>query len=79
MLISRLPALAPALLAPLRYLSDVTSFRSRTLDTFMEDFQDDPHSALPHLQFFLTTPPSAVATGFDVKRFEVGARECERA
>jgi len=34
----------------MKYLQEVTAFRSRILNTFIEDFRDDPGSALPHLQ-----------------------------
>lgn len=54
----------------LHYLQQVTAFRSKVLNSFVDDFNDDPDSALPHLQILLSAPARTIATAFEVNRVE---------
>ena len=60
-----------------KYLQETSAMRSRLLNTFIEDFKDDPHSALPHLQMFLTTPAKAIGKSFSVHRVERSDPICD--
>ena len=51
----------------LRFLCEMTIFRSRTLGKYVEEYWQAPEEALPHVQMFLTAPVHSVATAFGVK------------
>ena len=51
----------------LRFLCEMTIFRSRTLGMHVEEYRQAPEEALPHVQMFLAAPVHSVATAFGVK------------
>jgi len=48
------------------YLVQLTNFRSRHLEIYLDDFKDDPDTALPHMQMFLAMPAKSVAQSLGV-------------
>jgi hypothetical protein len=54
----------------MKYMMVIMSVRSKALNAFVEDFVEDPSSALPHLQMFLTGPVKSIETALPVKRVE---------
>ena len=63
----------------IHYLIQLTNFRTRHIDIFLDDFKDDPDAALPHLQMFLTMPASSVAQSLGVVSLSRDASIAEAA
>lgn len=50
----------------IHYLVKTANFRTRTISLFIEDFQNDPGTAQPHLKMFLAAPASSLAVAFGI-------------
>lgn len=63
----------------MHYLIQLTNFRTRHIDIFLDDFKDDPDAALPHLHMFLTLPASSLAQSLGVVSLSRDASIAETA
>jgi hypothetical protein len=52
----------------LQYLSELTKFRAKNLEIFVDYFKNDPEAALPHIQLLLAAPANSLASAFSLKR-----------